>query len=309
MEIKGDIVKFFNMVVLACSVARSVFAAEVSITMDDPHVGKTPLLSPAERNAKILEALDGAGNLKAALFVCGKQIDNPEGSKLLSDWDGKGHLIANHSYSHLNFNSSKTSFEIFSKDYLKGEALVVNLKNFEKLFRFPFLKEGDTFSKVNSMRELLREKGYRNGHVSIDASDWYVDSRLAQRLESNPKADLSGYRDFYLKHIWKRAQFYNDLSKKLLGREVKHTLLIHHSLLNALFLKDLLAMFKSKHWNLVNAKDAFNDPVYARSAGTVPAGEGILWALAKEAGKFEDILRYPAEDGEYEKAEMNRLGL
>ncbi len=46
---------------------------------------------------------------------------------------------------------------------------------------------------------------------------------------------------FYTSHILDRARFYHDLSVKVFGKEIKHTLLIHHSLLNALFLKDLIS--------------------------------------------------------------------
>ncbi|MCM0606978.1 MAG: hypothetical protein KA715_12885 [Xanthomonadaceae bacterium] len=122
-------------------------------------------------------------------------------------------------------------------------------------------------------------------------------------------ADLVPYRNYYLKHIWNRAKFYNGLSKKVLGREVKHTLLIHHNLLNALFLDDLLAMFKKNGWKIISAESAFSDPIFKTEAKIAPAGESILWALAKETGKFESILRYPAEDSDYEKPEMDRLGL
>ena len=41
----------------------------------------------------------------------------------------------------------------------------------------------------------------------------------------------------------------------------------------------------------------------------VPAGESLIWALAKQSGKYEDLLRYPAEDEEYEKDKMDALGL
>ena len=68
-------------------------------------------------------------------------------------------------------------------------------------------------------------------------------------------------------------------------------------------------MFKSKGWKLINAADAYEDPLYKTRTNTLPAGEGILWALAKESGNHEDTLRYPAEDSTYEKAEMDRLGL
>jgi len=41
----------------------------------------------------------------------------------------------------------------------------------------------------------------------------------------------------------------------------------------------------------------------------VPAGESIIYALAKQTGKFDGQLRYPAEDGAYEDPRMDALGL
>ena len=81
------------------------------------------------------------------------------------------------------------------------------------------------------------------------------------------------------------------------------------SYLQALFLRDLMDMFKSKGWQLIDAEDAFIDPVFAAKPNIVPVGESIIWALAKESGKFNDILRYPGEDSEYEKPKMDKLGL
>src|SRR5215831_17255579 len=44
-------------------------------------------------------------------------------------------------------------------------------------------------------------------------------------------------------HIWDRAQYYDQLSRDVLGRSVPHTLLIHYNLPNSLFLGNLVAMF------------------------------------------------------------------
>ena len=41
----------------------------------------------------------------------------------------------------------------------------------------------------------------------------------------------------------------------------------------------------------------------------LPAGESLIWALAKESNKFDRSLRYPGEDGDYEKPKMDALGL
>lgn len=287
----------------------STEAPQLAITMDDFNWRDATKLTPDERNRALLAAFAGHSNLRAAMFVCGKYVDNEQGKLLLSKWEEAGHTIANHSYSHHYYHSPKVGFQTFADDLLKGEAVIKDFSHFKKLFRFPYLKEGDTLEKRDKMRAFLKENGYRNGHVTIDASDWYVDDRLRKRLAREPAARLTPYRDFYLSHLWDRAVFYDNLARKVVGRTVKHTLLVHHNLLNALFLGDALRMFQSKGWELINAEEAFTDPVFASAPKILPAGESLLWALAKETGRFENVLRYPGEDGVYEKDKMDKLGL
>ena len=68
-------------------------------------------------------------------------------------------------------------------------------------------------------------------------------------------------------------------------------------------------MYKARGWKLIDAARAFQDPVFTSAPKIVPAGESLIWALAKESGKFDGALRYPGEDGEYEKEKMDQLGL
>lgn len=68
-------------------------------------------------------------------------------------------------------------------------------------------------------------------------------------------------------------------------------------------------MFKSKGWKLISASEAFTDPVFLLQPNIIPAGESIIWAVAKETRQYDHLLRYPGEDGSYEKEEMDRLGL
>jgi peptidoglycan-N-acetylglucosamine deacetylase len=283
---------------------------QIAITMDDFNWNKSLKLSPSQRNHAILGALKSHGNLKAALFVVGRFIDNDNtGKALLREWDDAGHLIGNHSYSHKYLNGEKVTAEIFDADIIKGEEVIKTFPHFQKRFRFPYLKEGDSAAERDQVRAFLRQHGYTTGQVTIDASDWAVDDRLTKRLGKDPTVDLKPYRDFYLNHMWDRAAYYDDLSRKVLGRSVKHTILGHYNLLNALFLGDLLDMFVSKGWKLIDASDAFKDPVFQAEPKNVPAGESIIWALAKEKGKFESLLRYPAEDSVYEDPKMDKMGL
>jgi peptidoglycan/xylan/chitin deacetylase (PgdA/CDA1 family) len=281
---------------------------QIAITMDDFLWNKSVRLTPDERNRAILGALQSHG-LKAALFVAGRNADSEKGKSLLREWDRAGHLIGNHSYSHMELNDGEVTTKRFTADILKCEAILKGFPRFQKRFRFPYLKEGETAIKRDAVRTFLKQHGYSIGHVTIDASNWAVESRLSARLTKDPAADVKPYRDFYLSHMWERALYYDDLSRKALGRSVKHTILTHYNLLNALFLGDLLDMFKNKGWKLIDAAEAFKDPVFAAEPKIVPAGESIVWAIAKETGKFDAVLRYPGEDSQYEDAKMDKLGL
>jgi len=71
----------------------------------------------------------------------------------------------------------------------------------------------------------------------------------------------------------------------------------------------VLDTFRQRGWRIVDAEDAYRDPIFLRAPKTIPAGESLLWALAKETGRFDSMLRYPGEDDAYEKPKLDRLGL
>lgn len=276
--------------------------------MDDPQPTAAYGMSAPEVNRKILDALD-KHKIKATLFVCGMRVDSVEGKRLLSTWNDAGHTLGNHSYSHWFLHSKKITLAAYCDDIARGEAVVSGFSRFRKQFRYPFFKEGDTVEKRDGVRRWLGEHGYRHGRATIDASDWAIDDRLRKRVEKDPNADVTQYRQFYLDHLWERAQFYNDLAVKVLGRQPRHTLLVHHRLLNALFLGDALDMFRQRGWEPISSDEAYEDAVYQRQPDILPAGESLIWALAKESGKFDSILRYPGEDDVYENPKMDKLEL
>lgn len=243
--------------------------------------------------------------LQSALFVSCQYLDVARISPRLPLWEKAGHLIANHTYSHNNYH--QVPFKEFAADILRCHHMLKDKTGFKPLFRFPMLKGGDTKEKRDEMQKFLKELGYKNGYVSIDTSDWYISERLSTKLKTNPKIDLNLYRTYYLNHMWERAQFYDGLAKKHWKKPAKHTLLIHHNILNAYFLDDLIQMFKDKGWKLVDARTAFEDPIYSLLPNILPAGESIIWSIAKENG--HEGLRQPGEDSEYEKTSMDKLGL
>lgn len=277
----------------------------VAITMDDARWQIIPEARREEAEARLLASLS---KTRAFLFAVGEAVDNPHGAQILERWSAAGHRIGNHTYSH-KFLGSAMPPPAFEADILRCEQVLRSCSGFRKFFRFPALKEGNTRAARDELRAFLAKHEYRNGAVTIDSSDWYYSQRLVARLDAEPKFDANRYREPYLAHIWSRAQYYDGLARELLHRGVSHTLLIHYNLLNALFLADLLAMFRARGWDVIDAEEAFADPVFLRQPDTVPAGESLIWALAKETGQFEGRLRYPGEDDVYEKPLLDRLGL
>ena len=288
--------------------AQKNVAPQISITMDDFFWQDAIYQTATQRNQAILGALKNH-SIKAAMFVIGRNVETDEGKQLLAEWNSAGHLIGNHTYSHQNFNSPSMTLQNYQEDTLRAEAILKSFSRFQKYFRFPMLKEGDTVEKRDGFRSFLKQHDYRVGHVTIDSADWAITPRLQERIKGNPSTDVKPYRDFYLAHMWDRAQYYDSLARRVLGRPVKHALLVHFNLLNGLFMNDLIEMFKSKGWEFVDAEDAFTDPVYAAKPNVLPAGESIIWALAKADGTIAKSLKYPAEDGNDVVEQMKKLGL
>ncbi len=284
----------------------SVAQPTLSLTFDDGSMANRGNYQFEEWNKLILDALEDA-KIKAVFFVRTDDKSTEQGRYLLNTWNDKGHLIANHTHSHPNFNKEDINARAFRTELLKADSIIKNYSNYVKLFRFPYLKEGNTAEEIDSIRQIIKSFGYRNGYVTIDASDWYIDSRLRKRLKEDPKADHEAFRDFYLEHLFERANYYENLSYELTGRHIKHTLLLHHNLAAALFLDDLIAMFRSQGWNVISAAEAYQDPIFQHTPEY--AGESLIWALAKDSEAFGEELRYPAEDSRYEIDRMDELGL
>lgn len=278
----------------------------LAITLDDFDLTNTPLLSGEDRDAAIRATLK-RHRIQAAGFVAGKYVDRDIAPRVLQRWSDDGHIIGNHSFSHRYFSGAEPA--AFMADVLKCEPLLSSHVGFQKLFRFPYLAEGRTAEGRDAMRALLRVHGYRNAHVTIDTSDWYIDNRLKARLKIEPRLDLTPYRRFYLDHLWDRATYYDGLAKALFGRSIDHTILLHHRLTTALFLDDAIRMFGSRGWRIVDANVAFRSPTFKRVPQALPAGQSLIWALSKAEPKLADQLRFPGEDGDYEAAKMDALKL
>ncbi|ADP17149.1 polysaccharide deacetylase family protein 10 [Achromobacter xylosoxidans A8] len=280
-------------------------AQTVALTFDD---GLNPDKQPkaAEWNAQLLGALQKHG-IQSALFPALSSIGGANGLGLVEEWSRAGHWIGNHTASHPSLDDPKLSLEAFIADVETADAALKRLPGFVPMLRFPYLREGDTQAKRDGMRDWMTRNGYRNGLVSIDASDWYYSRVYADHLKAGDAAKAQDVKQRYVRHLLDRAAYYDGLARQLLGRSPKHVMLLHTNPLNAEALPDVIAALTEQGWTITSASAAFEDPLYAQAPATLPAGESIVWALAK-ARNLPD-LRYPAEGSEYEEPLLRDAGL
>ncbi len=293
-------------VALALMTGLSLGAQSLTLTFDDgPNRVKTPRLSPEERNESMLKALRDE-KVQAIVFANGIDGgDTAEGRAALSAWGQNGHLVGNHTYSHLRFSD----LAAFKSDFLRCDAMIRPIPGYERFFRFPYLKEGPNLEMRDGMRKALAEAGYRNAHVTIPTFDWLIDERLRSRLRTNTLAELEPYRTYYVESVLNQADRARSLALKLTGREVKHAILLHHCLLNALFLRDLIQALKANGWTLVGPREAYADPIYTLETTRLDTDANLLSTLAREQGLLPGKAVGLDEAYEQEKAALREAGL
>lgn len=175
----------------------SARAQTVAFTFDDgPNLEETPRLSPRARNQAMLDALAKHG-VKATLFVTvNNGANQPAGLELARAWGLAGHAVGNHSMSHPDLNKATVSLAQYQQEVLATDRVISTLPGYQRWFRFPYLREGNTLEKRDGMRLFLKQQNYRNAYVSLDTSDWRLNDKLIEVLEkgrqSRPHADQAG---------------------------------------------------------------------------------------------------------------------
>ena len=297
-------------VLLCCSVAAAQ-AQSVAITIDDgPHVKTTPLLSPKQRNDALLAAL-AKHEVKAALFVTvNNGANTPQGYAFARAWGEAGHAVGNHTMSHPDLNNAAVTLAQYQQEVLDCDALIKTIPGYQKWLRFTFLREGNTPEKRDGMRSFLAAQGYRNAYVSLDTSDWRLDSKLIEVLGKDSKANIEPIRKAYLAHMRQRALAYRALAQRVQGRDIPQVLLIHHNLINALWLDDIITQFKEMGWTITTPEAAFQDPVYALNPVNAAAGQSLLMSMARSLGlaKLDDWARL-VDDGDTEIDALKAEGI
>ena len=148
---------FFIILLSACTLSFQA-QPKISFSFDDGSTGDRPGYTLEEWNELLLKSLREA-EVQAIFFATGKNLQWAKGKYLLNSWDQAGHSIANHTWTHPNFNNPELSAAQFKSELLATDSLIRNYEHYLKLFRFPYLKEGSSPTQVDHYRKTLTENG------------------------------------------------------------------------------------------------------------------------------------------------------
>lgn len=269
----------------------------VAVTFDDlPGVGTGELRDLQAITDGLLARIDEAG-MPAVGFVNEEKLTAPGQEEartaMLDAWLEAGLELGNHTYSHPRFYD--TPLEEYQRDVLRGERVTRRLQTERGLrpprfFRHPFLNTGPDLETRDAFERFLAEHGYRVAPVTIDNDEWLYAAAYRAAQVRGDSALMRRVGEDYIRYMTGIFEFYEALSRDLLGREPAQVLLLHANALNAAYLDELAAMMRERGYRFVPLEEALLDPAYDMADRyTGPRGPSWLqrWAitLGEEPGE------------------------
>lgn len=273
---------------LICLIFSSnCFAKEIALTFDDSPRSASGYLTGPQRAQMLIKALKDSNVEQVAFFANSKGL-NVEGTERLTSYSQAGHIIANHTHDHLDFN--KTSLEDFSENFLLADQKLRQFENYTKLFRFPYLRAGNTLKKRDGMREVLKAHGYTHAYITLNNYDWYIETLFQNAIKNNKNLDLEQVKDFYVKVMMESIEFYDLMANTYMNRSPKHVLLLHEMDISALFIGDLVKELRLRGWKIISPQQAYTDELAKYQPKKVfRFSPGKVGELARELGQKKGL--------------------
>lgn len=194
--------------------------------------------------------------------------------QLLQHWIDSGHYLANHNYWHSDLN--RTDAELFIAGIERNQALIAKFPPAPtKLFRYPYLKEGETATKRDAIRDYLSDNNFKIAPVTVNFNDWAWNRTFAKLSRSNfTRLDREALEQNYLDIAVLNLQGSVLAARKLAGRDVNHVLLLHMGVFTALTLEKLLNRFRDHGIKFITMEDALTDTIFDETLDIVVQGRG-----------------------------------
>ena len=237
------------------------------------------------------------------LYVNGEL--NHEKVGLLRSWLAAGYELGNHTFAHKDYH--KVSQGVFFEDVLKGEEVCKELvKEYDKdyiYFRHPFLHVGRDKNKHDELTAFLNDHNYIEAPVSIDNDDYIFAYAYSKAMRKKDHDLMQQIGKDYVDYMEEKLLYFESQADKLLGRNVKHILLLHANAINADYLDELAERYESHGYSFISMARALEDPAYQREI-TKYNDWGISWIdrWALSQGKKGDFFQGDPATPDYVKA-------
>lgn len=259
----------------------------IALSFDDVPRRPGAFLTPDERAGRLIEALRRARVRQAAFFVTTGNLERDYGAggeRRIAAYVAAGHVIANHSHSHLW--ARRTPVADYVADLDRAAAWLRGRPGYRPWFRFPFLDEGrDTRERRDALRLALAQRGLSSGYVTVDSYDWYLEDLTRTAAAAGQEIDRAALRRLYVDAILGAAEFSDRIAVETLGRSPAHVLLLHETDLAALFIADAVAALREAGWEIVTADQAYHDPIAAIEPDSMFLGAGRVAGIANARGR------------------------
>jgi len=185
----------------------------------------------------------------------------------LTLWLKAGYPLGNHTFDHIDLKASTTEQFIDNINEM-DEALhslnpVSPLIAQRRVFRYPYVSEGETMAKRNAVRDYLAQHGYRIAQVSFTYDDWAWNNAYVRCFSRHDEESIAWLKTHIVDDSERRLRSADRIARLLFGRGIKQILLLHLTAIDALTLDSVLRDWRSKGVKFTTFNDAQRDPVYA----------------------------------------------
>ncbi|MGO9604098.1 MAG: polysaccharide deacetylase family protein [Candidatus Binataceae bacterium] len=272
----------------------------VAITIDDipDHGDLLPDMSRMDIARGLIKILKANGVDHAWGFTNGNFMEeHPEEIAIFKEWLSAGYPLGNHTYDHPNLNQIGARASI--ANIAKQDRLLATLDGFSPLiklrftFRYPYLDEGNTLKRRNTVRAYLAKNGYRIAEVTTDYYDWAWTDAYTRCLAQHDDKSIAWLKGHLVDSADRHLRGANAESERLFKRRIPHILLMHDGSFDVLTLDAVLKRWRAEGVQFISLDDALADPAYQINPNFAYSdGRNFLEQVAEsrhvDVGKFDD---------------------
>lgn len=280
---------FITLAIIMSGVSQS-YAQEIkkiAFSFDDTPRHQGAFLSQTERREILIKGLQNGGVKQAVFFLNPARIDGGEFKdihmNIIAAYAAAGHVFANHTADHIRL--SDVSAEEFLAEVDIAENWLKQRPNYRPWMRHPYLDEGKRDKvKREKVRAGLKQRSLINGYVTVDSSDWLIDSLAGDAEKAGKLIDIPELGKLFVESHVQSANFAHDLALRTLDRAPIQMMLLHEADVTAIFIESLAEALRADGWEIVSADEAFADPLAKMQSDADYVGGTILEVLAADKG-------------------------